>query len=59
LLLVAAVLVERVRRKALQQTALQEVLRRLFPPHQVVATTVREVCIAERKPQVLVMAVQR
>jgi hypothetical protein len=56
---VAAVLVERVRRKALQQTALQEVRHRLFPPHQVVATTVREVCIAERKPQVLVMAVQR
>jgi hypothetical protein len=59
LLLVAAVLVERVRRKALQQTVLQEVRHRLFPPHQVVATTVREVCITERKPQVLVMAVQR
>jgi hypothetical protein len=59
LLLVAAVLVERVRRKALQQTALQEVLRRLFPPLQVVATTVREVCTAERKQRVLVMVVQR
>jgi hypothetical protein len=59
LLLVAAVLVERVRRKALQQTVLQEVHHRLFPPHQVVATTVREVCIAERKQRVVVTAVQR